>query len=62
MHREFLSILPGLWLSAANERRQMLPGFRTPGLILFDEIVLRETLEYVQIILRRERSVFVAPD
>ena len=47
-------------VSAANERGQMLSGLKTPGLILFDENVLGKTLEYVQTILRRERSAFVA--
>ena len=47
-------------VSAANERGQMLSGLRTPGLILFDEIVLGETLAYVETILRSEPSLFVA--
>src|SRR3982751_441308 len=45
---------------AANERGQMLPGYRTPGLILFDEILLGETLAYVETILTSEPSLFVA--
>jgi hypothetical protein len=49
-------------VSAANERGQMLSGLRTPGLILFDDSVLGKTLEYVQTVLRRQRSVFVARD
>ena len=37
----------------------MLPGFRTPGLILFDEIVPGETLPYVETILRLEPSLLL---
>ena len=48
------------WFFAANERGRMLPGFRTPGLILFDEILLGETLAYVETILTSEPSLFVA--
>ena len=34
----------------------MLPGFRAPVLIPFHEIVVGETLAYVETILRSERS------
>ena len=47
------------WFFAANERGQMLPGFRTPGLILFDAIVLGETLAYVETILTSEPSLLL---